>query len=171
MKTPTPIWICIALFAGLSACAYPISKEVMWKVDKKRTYSEVMKNPEEYIGTTVLWGGVIEQARVTPGRTRLIVNEASLNSRGYPQLEANDRDFVALTSRALDPQLFRAGRKVTLVGEIESLDINEFGGENDIFPVLRIVEIHVWAMSVGRLPISKGWEFNQFAPPPEPIPP
>jgi outer membrane lipoprotein len=173
-----PIWLYIFLFAGISACAYPItkdahpiSKDLLARIDKKKTYAEVMKSPEEHIGADVLWGGIIERVRLGGGKTILIVNQAPLNSHGYPQTGAMDGDFVAHTARALDPQVFREGRKVTMAGEIDRIDKGGAGSEEKTFPVVRIKEIHAWTSTPGRFQITKGWEFNQFNPPRESWPP
>ncbi len=160
MSRRLSIWLCIFFFAGLSGCAHSISKDLMAKVDKEKTFSAVMENPEAYIGSTVLWGGVIEKIQQGPGETKLTVSQAPLNLRGHPRTEAADREFIAHTSRALDPQIFHRGTEVTLVGEIDALEKSRFGGE-ETFPVVRIIDIHPWTNTWGRFPITREWEINQ----------
>ncbi len=153
--------ICFFIFfLALCGCARSISKDTMAKVDTEKTFSVVMQNPQAYIGSTVLWGGVIENIQQGPGETKLIVSQAPLNPNGYPRTEAADREFLAHTSRPLDPQIFHRGSEITLVGEIDALEKSRFGGD-DTFPVLRIIEIHAWARNWGRYPITRGWEINQ----------
>jgi outer membrane lipoprotein len=154
------LWLCIFFLAGLSGCAHSISENAMAKVDREKTFSAVMKNPEAYIGSRVLWGGVVENIQQEPGETKLIVSQAPLNQGGYPQTEAADREFVAHTSRPLDPQFFHRGSEITLVGEIDALEKSRLGGD-DTFPVVRIIEIHAWTWSRERFPITRNWEINQ----------
>jgi starvation-inducible outer membrane lipoprotein len=44
--------------AFIFSCA-PLSKEVMRQVDETLTFQTVQKNPQDFLGKTVLWGGVI----------------------------------------------------------------------------------------------------------------
>ena len=75
------LFLWIFFLAGLSGCAHPISKGVMATVDKDRTFSAVMQDPEANVGSTVLWGGVIDKVSHETGETKLIVSQAPLNSR------------------------------------------------------------------------------------------
>ncbi len=153
--------ICFFIFfLALCGCARSISKDTMAKVDTEKTFSVVMQNPQAYIGSTVLWGGVIESIRREAGETKIIVSQAPLDLRGYPRNDASDREFIAHTPRTLDPQTFRQGSEITLVGEIDALEESSFGG-GDNFPVVRIIEIHTWTRTWGRFSISRDWEINQ----------
>ncbi len=161
------LWLWIFFLAGLSGCMHPISRGVMATVDKDRTFSAVTQDPEANIGSTVLWGGIIGKVLHEPGETKLIVSQAPLNSKGYPQTEATDREFVAHTPQSLDPQIFRIGMKVTIAGEIDGVEEKELGPEEDPCPVVRVIEIHAWAerrWKWGSFPIARGWEFNQYGP-------
>ena len=146
---------------------HPISKGVLATVDKDRTFSAVIQDPEANVGSTVLWGGVIEEVFHEPGETKLIVSQAPLNSKGYPQTEATDREFVAHISQSLDPQIFRKGMKVTIAGKIDGVEEEEIGPEEDPRPMVRVIEIHAWAESRwrwGSFRISRGWELNLNTP-------
>ena len=161
------LFLWIFFLAGLSGCAHPISKGVMATVDKDRTFSAVMQDPEANVGSTVLWGGVIDKVSHETGETKLIVSQAPLNSKGYPQTDASDREFVAHTPRSLDPQIYHDGMKVTLVGEIDGVEEKEIGPEEDPRPMVRVIEIHAWTERTwgwGSFPIARGWEFNQYGP-------
>ncbi len=154
------IWFFMFVFIGILGCASSISKEVMEKVDMEKTFPAVMENPQASIGSTVLWGGVIENIRQDAGETKIIVSQAPLDARGYPRNDTADREFIAHTSRTLDTQTFRRGSKITLVGEIDGMEKSRFGGD-EAFPVVRIIEIHAWKRDWDRFSISRGWEINQ----------
>ena len=161
------LWLFIFFLAGLSGCMHPISKGVRATVDKDRTFSAVIQDPEANVGSTVLWGGVIEKVFQEFGETKLIVSQAPLNSKGYPQTEATDREFVAHTPQSLDPQTFHNGMKVTIAGEIDGVEGKELGPEGDPRPIVRVIEIHAWTESRwgwGSFRISRGWELNMNAP-------
>jgi outer membrane lipoprotein len=161
------IWLGIFFLVALSGCMHPISKGVMSTVDKDRTFSAVIQNPDAHVGSTVLWGGVIEKVFHEPGETKLIVSQAPLNSKGYPQTDATDREFVAHTPQSLDPQIFHDGMKVTIAGEIDGVEEIKLGPKEDPRPMVRVIEIHAWTESRwgwGSFRISRGWEINQYAP-------
>ena len=159
------LWLWIFLLAGLSGCVHPISKNVMATVDKGQTFSVVIQDPEAYIGSIVLWGGVIEKVLPGPGETRLIVSQTPLSSKGYPQTDATYGEFVAHTPRFLDPEIFRSEMKITIAGEIDGVEEKELGPEEVPRPLVRVIEIHAWPerrWSLGSFPIFRGWEFNQY---------
>jgi starvation-inducible outer membrane lipoprotein len=161
------LWLLIFFLAGLAGCMHSISKGVMATVDKDRTFSAVIQDPEANVGSTVLWGGVIEKVFHESGETKLIVSQAPLNSKGYPQTEATDREFVAHTPQFLDPQTFHNGMKVTIAGEIDGVEEKELGPEKDPRPMVRVIEIHAWTENRwgwGSFRISRGWELNLNAP-------
>ena len=161
------LWLWIFLLAGLSGCVHPISKDVMATVDKDRTFSAVTQHPKAYIGSTILWGGVIEKILHESGETKLIVSQAPLNSKGYPQTDDTYGEFVAHTPWSLDPEIFRSEMKITLAGEIDEVEEKELGPEEYPRPLVRVIEIHAWTERTWGLVSflrARGWEFNQYGP-------
>ena len=57
-RTRLPRILLSGLFLmAVSGCAYPISREMREKANEKLTFSEVIENPEAYMGNLVIWGG------------------------------------------------------------------------------------------------------------------
>jgi len=159
------LWSWIFFFAGLSGCMSPISKGVMARGDKGQTFSAVMQNPAAYINSTVLWGGVIEKAIHGPEGTELIVRQAPLDSKGYPQTDSSEGEFIAHTLRHLNPEIFLKGMKVTVGGEIDDVAEIKLGPQRYPCPRVQVIEIHAWTRKIwGIFPISQGWQFNQYGP-------
>jgi len=140
----TSLWVWIFLSAGLSGCMQPISKDVMATVDRDRTFSVVIENPKAYIGSIVLWGGVIEKVVHGPEETKLIVIQSPLDAKKYPQTDATYGEFVAHTPQFLDPLIFQGGMGITLAGEIDGIEEKELGPEGYPRPLVRVIEIHAW---------------------------
>jgi len=44
---------------SISGCAYPISEEWRQQAKEGLTFIQVVQNPEDCIGSIVIWGGVI----------------------------------------------------------------------------------------------------------------
>jgi starvation-inducible outer membrane lipoprotein len=161
------LWLGIFFLAGLSGCMHPISKSIRATVDQDRTFSAVIQDPEASIGSTVLWGGVIEDVLHEPEETKLIVSQAPLNWKGYPQTDATGGEFVVHTHRSLDPRTFHSGVKVTIAGEIDGVEEKELESEEVPCPVVRVIQIHAWterSWGWGSFSIGRGWEFNQYGP-------
>ncbi len=164
------LWLGILFLAGLSGCMMSMSSDVMMKVNQDQTFTEVIKDPEAHIGSTVLWGGVIKEIQHGPGEITFIVAQVPLNSSGHPKNETPEGEFVMHTLKPLDPRVFHRGMKVTVAGEIEGVEAKATGGEEDPVPIVRIVEIHAWTeRKWGTLPLSKGWEINQYLPSIRPV--
>jgi outer membrane lipoprotein len=162
---PSSIWLWVLFLAGLSGCMQSMSSDVMMKVNQDQTFTEVIKDPEAHIGSTVLWGGVIKEIQHGPGEITFIVAQVPLNSSGHPKNETPEGEFVVHTLKPLDPKVFHPGMKVTLAGEIEAVEVKGSGREDDPLPVLRVIEIHAWAEKKrGTLPLFGGWEINQYLP-------
>ena len=47
------------LFLAVSGYTYPISRELREEVRTDLTFPMVLKNPEAYVGSVVIWGGRI----------------------------------------------------------------------------------------------------------------
>ena len=159
--------ICLGIFflVVLSGCMYPISKGVMATIDKDQTFSAVMQDPGAYKNSTVLWGGVIEKALDGPEGTELIVRQSPLDSKGYPQTDSSEGDFIAHAIQHLSPEVFLKGTKVTVAGKIDEGAGKKLGPAEDPLPVVRVIEIHAWTeRRWGSFPISRGWEFTLYGP-------
>jgi outer membrane lipoprotein len=146
------IW-CLA--AG--ACAHPISFLVRAEADPTLTLSKVVENPKTYLGSIVIWGGIISAVSRGPEGTRLLVIETPLDSRGFPQTRVAEGEFIARTPESMDPRVYRRGLAITLAGEIEGVGEKNLGFMEYPRPVLRIIEVHPWGES--RFPLTYGnWE-------------
>lgn len=163
-------------FFGLCGCMQPFSKDVMAIVERDRTFPVVIEKPRTYIGSVVLWGGIVDEALSAPGETRLLVIQNPLDAKGYPQTDVTYGVFSAFTPRALDPLVYRKGTLVTIAGAIDRVEEEEQGPTKYQRPVLRVIDIRAWGQKAkGVFPVSRKWEIRQegggsrspFEPPPE----
>jgi outer membrane lipoprotein len=114
------------------------------EADSSLTLSRVVENPKTYLGSIVIWGGIVSTVSRGPEGTRLLVIQTPLDSHGYPQTQVTEGEFIARTSESLDPRVYRRGQAITLAGEIEGVDEKQLGFMEFPRPVLRIVQIHPW---------------------------
>ena len=158
------LWLWIFFLAGPYGCMHPISKDVRMAVDKDQTFSEIIQDPEAYINSTVLWGGVIEKAIHGPDGTELIVRQAPIDSKGYPRTDISEGEFMVHTLRHLNPEIFLRGTKVTIAGEIYGVAERKLGPVGYPCPMVRVIEIHAWTKRWGSFPIARGWQVDQYSP-------
>ena len=152
------IW-CLA--AG--ACAHPISSLVRAEADPTVTLSKVVENPKTFLGSIVIWGGIVSAVSREPEGTRLLVIQTPLDSRGYPQTRVAEGEFIARIPESLDPQVYRRGLVITLAGEIEGVEEKDLGFMEYPRPVLRIVQVHPWEGK--HFPLAEGnWKGELYFP-------
>ncbi len=159
---------CILLLTVLvlSGCAYGISAKWRKEANKELTISTVLDNPDAFKGATVIWGGVIYKTSVSPASTGIIIIATPLDRWERPMGRGHVRGrFIARTSRYLDPQIYRAGRRITVAGEIigqKKSPLNEV--EEYIYPVISIRELHLWKLTP-HYPSYYWWRWGWYREP------
>lgn len=137
--------ICVAAVFVLSACAYPISKGLRKEAEKSPAFTSVLKEPATYVGSIVIWGGVIVETINHKTGSEIVVLETPLDFEGEPEdSEYSQGRFIARTSGYLDPEIYRKGRKVTVAGRIVTPEQGKIGEMSYNYPVISIREIHPW---------------------------
>jgi outer membrane lipoprotein len=146
-----------AWLMAAGACAHPISSLVRAEADPTLTLPKVLGNPKAYLGSVVIWGGVVSKVSQGAEGSRLLVIQVPLDSHGRPQTQETQGEFIAWTSESLDPRIYRKGLTITLAGEIDGMEEKELGPMEYPRPVLRIIQLHPWEKK--HLPLSHGnWE-------------
>lgn len=129
----------------LSGCAHVISGELRVQARQDLTFPMVFENPEAFVGSTVVWGGVIVETRNRRDGTDLIILKTPLDYGGFPLgPEHHEGRFIAWTPRFLDPEVFAKGRKVTVGGVIDGAEKRPLGEMEYTYPVVEIRELHLW---------------------------
>jgi outer membrane lipoprotein len=169
------IWPWILCLGILAGCAQSLSPTVMATAEKRLTYEVVIQNPKAYLGSVILWGGVIRKTVYESEGTRLLVTHAPLDSKGYPEDRTSEGEFIVQSPRYLDPQTYREGVKISLVGVLSEVEVKKSGPEEYPVPVIKVMEMRAWSKGIwGVFPLTRqGWEVNQLPPAPSPfgIPP
>jgi outer membrane lipoprotein len=130
--------------AFLLSCA-PFSREVMRQVDEALTFQAVQKNPQNFVGKTVLWGGVIVKVTNRQKETILEVRQSELDMEERPKnLDSSAGRFIVHQAGFLDPAIYQAGREITVVGEIAGKEALPLSGIQYTYPVILAKEIHLW---------------------------
>jgi outer membrane lipoprotein len=167
----TVIWPWLLFLGGLIGCAQSFSPIILATAEKRLTFEVVVQNPKAYINSVVLWGGVIRKTVYEKQGIHLIVTQAPLDSKGYPEDRTSGGEFIAQSPRYLDPQTYREGMKVTLVGVLSGVEEKESGPAEYPVPVVKVMEIRAWAKGIwGIFPLTRrGWEVDELVPAPSPF--
>jgi len=129
----------------ISGCAYPISKELRQEAGKDLTFPMVLQDPTAHIGSIVLWGGRIIETIPQPEGSEIIVLETPLDYLEEPEAAKYSQGrFIAKSSKLLDPEIYKNGKKITLAGEIIGKETRPLGKAKYTYPVVSIKEIHLW---------------------------
>ncbi len=163
------------LFFGLflfliSACTYPISHELREEAQKDLTFSTALQNPTAYTGAIVIWGGKIISSLNRQDGTEITVLEMPLDSMERPEAEAQSQGrFIAKISKFLDPEIYSAGKKITVAGEIIGKETKPLGEVTYTYPVIAVKQIYLWRDWVYGVPPdyywpSWDWPYDPFDP-------
>lgn len=122
-----------------------LSKESMALADRSVPYSALREDPERLSGTYLLLGGMIASVRNTPDGSELEIVQLPLGTRGRPAPEEpSEGRFLAVTTQFLDPLIFKAGTRVSLVGKVAGKKVLPLEGMNYPYPLVQIKELHLW---------------------------
>lgn len=106
---------------------------------------EVRADPVPHMGEKIRWGGTIGGVRNLENRTVITVVARPTTRNGEPLgEEPSTGRFLAEVDRFLDPEEYKAGRRITIVGhvtEIRPLTIDQYVYD---YPVVRVQAMYLW---------------------------
>jgi outer membrane lipoprotein len=119
--------------------------------NQELTPKQVSDTGQPFIGSRVLWGGVIISSTNLEGRTRLEILSYPLDSKLRPLTDkkAGNR-FLAHHSGYLETVDYSAGRQVSLVGTITSIEQARLGEHYYQYPIVDSDQIHLWPVESGE---------------------
>jgi len=101
--------------------------------------------PDETVGKQARWGGIIADVQNEDDQTVIEVVNFTLQSWGRPVV-ADDSDgrFRAIINGFVDPVVFKKGRSVTFVGEIQPAEEGKIDEFTYLFPTLAVSGRKLW---------------------------
>jgi outer membrane lipoprotein len=113
--------------------------------DPNVTFSMLAKDPESYRGKNILVGGQILAANARDGETWVEVLQKPLDWQHKPKDtdESYGRFLIRIPGFA-DPAIYAAGKKITLLGEVEGKKIQRLKEMDYPYPVLVPREHYLW---------------------------
>ncbi len=137
--------IIILLAFLVAGCAQGISREGLRQVDEDITFNMLLENPQQYTGKTVLLGGEIIDLEILRQQTEIIVLQHDLGFSNRPNPRSLSRGrFLVTTTQFLDPEIFRQGRWITVLGLVTGQEIRPVQQNVYAYPVIAAREIQLW---------------------------
>jgi outer membrane lipoprotein len=136
------LWLVVA--ASLPGCA-GISSQARSQVTYHGSFAELQARPEAFLGQVVLLGGRILETQPAAERSALNVLQLTLDAQDEPVEDDRSQGRFRVTApRLLDPEVFRQGLRVTVVGRVSGSEVLAIGSLAYRMPVLEAIEIKLW---------------------------
>lgn len=137
----------LPVFAFLVSCGPVISKEVMSSVDQAITFQDLIKNPDQYKGKTVVLGGKIISTLVKQNETWMEVLQQPLGSRQRPEdADVSYGRFLVKFTDYRDPAVYSQGRAITVAGQVLGKEVRPLSQIEYTYPVLLSKEAYLWKL-------------------------
>ncbi|OGP99783.1 MAG: hypothetical protein A2Z51_04965 [Deltaproteobacteria bacterium RBG_19FT_COMBO_52_11] len=152
-------WLFILLLPPwLVLSCTPFPKNVLRDIDQTLTFGEIQKDPQPFVGKTVLWGGVIVETTNRQNETLIQVRQTELDYQKRPiNLDRSSGRFLARHAGFLDPAIYKEGREVAVMGEVMGKEVLPLGDCQYAYPVIAAREIHLWERRPEYVPIYPPW--------------
>lgn len=141
----TPIvslWLTVALIG----CATGISQQARSLVTYRGPFSELQQRPEHHLEQVVHLGGKIIEASAGSGRSEVKVLQLPLDWQGRPmEGDRSDGRFILRSTDFLDPEVFRAGSLISVVGTLAGSETRPVGSFPYRHPVILPIETRHWS--------------------------
>jgi outer membrane lipoprotein len=134
------------LAVALAACAAGISQQARNLVTYQGSFIDLQHRPTRYIGQTAHLGGKIIETMSDGRMSEVSVLQLPLDWQGRPVDDnRSDGRFIIRSRDFLDPEVFRPGSLLSVVGQVMGSDVRPVGGFSYRYPVILPVEIKHWA--------------------------
>jgi outer membrane lipoprotein len=143
-------FVCMLLGLGwLGGCASSpvvVPETLKNQVDPGLTFSQILQHPESYQGKMMILGGEVLSAKRHTEGTRLEVLHLPLDNSQQPVVTRTDSQgrFLATEKAFLDPAMFPANTRVTIVGEVTGTIAAKLDEMDYQYPAVVIKHLHVW---------------------------
>jgi len=140
----TMLWL-----AGCAATPEPLRDAPAHSPD----LAQVQAAPQQYVGTTVRWGGIITAVDngATESEVQLVARPLSAGGRPLETDQTGGRFLVRITG-FLDPVVYATGRELTVVGRVDGVEQRNIGTYRYSYPVIRATSHHLWPLRPPPLP-------------------
>lgn len=123
-------------------------------------------------GETVRWGGRIVSVLPQANRSCFEIVAAPLGDNGRPRrVDHSDGRFIACRAGFYEPEVFAAGREVTVTGHVEGMEVRKVGDYDYRYPRVSADVVYLWpeyqpidarTRFYGGMGFGRGWGFGMY---------
>lgn len=107
--------------------------------------SQVVQAPDNYRGSKVRWGGVIENVTNLKSETELEVIGKPLEKNARPDIDSKSSGrFLVRVPGFLEPKEFAENREITVVGTVSGAETRLIGEFEYTYPMVQAESYHLW---------------------------
>lgn len=137
--------ILLLTITGLVGCTHVLPEQALNRVDRDTDFKAVKAAPEASGGKTLLLGGVIMGTKSEAEQSTIEISRWRLDRWGEPvDPDHGGGRFLVRTGEILDPDLFVAGRLITLVGRVKGQATSFLGINQRSYPIFELQEFYLW---------------------------
>jgi outer membrane lipoprotein len=142
----------------LSGCAGPAISPVANEPPGNPPLAAVRAAPEQYTGEYVRWGGTIARVENRESETWIEIVSRELKQDGRPMdKDYSEGRFLARFDGFHDPVIYKADRKLTVIGTIEGTATRDIGEYSYTYPIVHVQSHRLWMVSAEALPYDSLW--------------
>ena len=139
----TGIFILITGIA--SGCSSHIPREISTELPVDLSITQVRSDIDSSTGKQVRWGGIILNIENHQDTTWLTIMSKPLWDSGRPDdSDTSQGRYIAVISNFLDPEVYRANRKITVIGNILKSETRKVGEFPYQYPVVQVEHHYLW---------------------------
>jgi outer membrane lipoprotein len=133
----------IALF--VISCSHVISKEVRQQAIRNVPFKNILKNPSAYENNVFILGGIISETKNSDQGTEIEIVQSPLDRYGYfINRDLSEGRFIVLSSKMLDPLIYKEGRYITVAGRLTGTRTQMLGDLEYSYPLIESRELFLW---------------------------
>src|SRR5258705_529821 len=133
----------------LAGCGSVFPKASLVGVNRALTLEELRRDPDAHRGERVVLGGEILATTPKVGQTEIEVLSRPLGGSDAPKrTDRSDGRFLAVTPDFLDPAIYSAGRRLTVLGTVVGGEERKLGELPYRYPLIRVEHMYLWAQDV-----------------------
>ncbi|WP_157981288.1 Slp family lipoprotein [Aliidiomarina sanyensis] len=162
MKMYQKVLLTLGLAVFLSGCAARLPEPIRGDGTETTTYRSVIEAGEDSVGTPVRWGGVIAQVHNRQDHSEVEVVYFDLRGTGRPLVTNNTPGrFRFVVAGFADPEVYRVGREVTVLGDVQGFREDLIGEYVFEFPMVTARGLQLWREDPQRIEV---WHRDPFSP-------
>lgn len=143
------IILCIIVLLA-AGCAHVISKEALTAAGPQPAADILFANPDNFIGKTVIVGGVIASTKNSADGTYIEVMSRPLSSTGKPQrTDTSYGRFIILYPGFLETTTYAKDREITTAGVVNGTKTQKLGELDYKYLLITAKEIYLFEKDTG----------------------